>query len=229
MQETWVPSLVWEDPIAVEQLCPGAAATQLRTLCSRARRRCYRSRRVPEPGLHGERSPHRQKPTHRIQRKAPAAAKTRTAEVNAWSWFAHLNGEAGHFMTDFTTAVRFSRTSGQIDWTTTVQFFQSSVLSSVQCSSVAQSCLTLCDPMNCSTPGLPVHHQLPESTQTHVLQVGDPIQPSHPLSSPSPSALNLFQHQGLWKWVSSSHQVAKVLKFQLQHQSFQWTPRTDLL
>ena len=99
---------------------------------------------------------------------------------------------------------------------------------SVQFSSVTQSCLTLCDPMNCSTPGLPVHNQFPKSTQTHVHRVGDAIQPSHPLSSPSP-ALNLSQHQGLFKWVSSSHQVAKVLEFQLQHQSFQWTPRTDLL
>ena len=92
-----------------------------------------------------------------------------------------------------------------------------------------QSCLTLCDPMNRSTPGLPVHHQLPESTQTHVHWVSDAIQPSHPPSSPSPPALNLSQHQGLFKWVSSSHQVAKVLEFQLQHQSLQWTPRTDLL
>ena len=75
--------------------------------------------------------------------------------------------------------------------------------------SVTQSCLTLCNPMNCSTPGLPVHHQLPESTQTHVHYVGDAIQASHPLSSPSP-ALNLSQHQGLFKWVSSPHQVAIV-------------------
>ena len=96
-------------------------------------------------------------------------------------------------------------------------------------SSVAQSCPTLCDPMNCSMPGLPVHHQLPESTQTHVRRVSDAIQPSHPLSSPSPPAFNLSQHEGLFKWVSSLHQVAKVLEFQLQHQSFQWTPRTDLL
>ena len=88
--------------------------------------------------------------------------------------------------------------------------------------------LTLCDPMNHSIPGLPVHHQLLEFTQTHVQWVGDAIQPSHPLLSPSPPALNLFQHQGLFQWVSSSHQVAKVLEFQLQHQSFQWTPRTDL-
>ena len=97
----------------------------------------------------------------------------------------------------------------------------------LQFSSVAQLCLTLCDPMNCSMPGLPVHHQLPESTQTHVHWVGDAIQPSYPLSSPSPPALNLSQHQGLFKWVSSSHQVAKVLEFQHQHQSFQWAPRTD--
>ena len=91
-----------------------------------------------------------------------------------------------------------------------------------------QSCPTLWDPMNCTTPGLPVHHQLPESTQTHIHQVGDAIQPSHPLSSPSPPALNLSQHQGLLKWVSSSHQVA-LLEFQLKHQSLQWTARTDLL
>ena len=90
-----------------------------------------------------------------------------------------------------------------------------------QFSSVTQSCPTLCDHMNHSTPGLPVHHQLSEFTQTHVHWVGDAIQPSHPLSSPSPPALNLSQHQGLFKWVSSSHQVAKVLEFQLQHQSFQ--------
>ena len=70
---------------------------------------------------------------------------------------------------------------------------------SVQFSSVTQSCPTLCDPMDCSTPGLPVHHQLPEFTQTHVHRVSDAIQPSHPLSSPSPSAFNLSQHQGLFK------------------------------
>ena len=96
-------------------------------------------------------------------------------------------------------------------------------------SSVAQSCQTLWDPMNCSMPGLPVHHQFPEFTQTHVHQVRDAIQPSHPLSSPSPLAPNPSQHQGLFQWVNSSHEVAKVLQFQPQHQSFQWTPRTDLL
>ena len=97
-----------------------------------------------------------------------------------------------------------------------------------QFSSVAQSCPTLCNPMNHSMPGLPVHPQLPEFTQTHVHWVSDAIQPSHPLSSPSPPALNLSQHQGLFKWVSSSHQVDKVLEFQLQHQSFQWIPRTGI-
>ena len=82
-----------------------------------------------------------------------------------------------------------------------------------QFSSVAQSCLTLCDSMNRSMPGLPVHHQLPQLTQTHVHWGGNAIQPSHPLLSPSPPALNLSQHQGLFKWVSSLHQVAKILSF----------------
>ena len=100
---------------------------------------------------------------------------------------------------------------------------------SVQFSLVAQSSPTLCNPMNHSTPCLPVHHQLPEFTQTHVHRVGDAIQTSHPLSSSSPPAPSPTQHQGLFQWVSSLHEVAKVLEFQLQHQSFQWTPRTDLL
>ena len=91
-------------------------------------------------------------------------------------------------------------------------------LNVVQFSSVAQPCLTLCDPMDCSTPGFPVRHQLPEFTQTHVHWVGDAIQLSHPLSSPSPPTFNLSQHQGLFQGVSSSHQVAKELEFQLQHQ-----------
>ena len=86
---------------------------------------------------------------------------------------------------------------------------------SVQFSSVTQSCPTLCDPMNHSTPGLPVHHQLPEFTQTHVHRVSDAIQPSHPLSSPSPPAPNRSQHQSLFQWVNSLHEVAKVLEFQL--------------
>ena len=86
---------------------------------------------------------------------------------------------------------------------------------SVQFSSVAQSCPTLCNSMDCSMSGLTVHHQLPELTQTHVHWVGEAIQPSHPLLSPSPPTFSLSQHQGLFKWVSSSHQVAKVLEFQL--------------
>ena len=86
---------------------------------------------------------------------------------------------------------------------------------SVQFSSVAQSCLTLCDAMNLSTPGLPVHHHLPEFTQSHVHRVGDAIQPCHPLSSPFPPAPNPSQHQSLFQWVKSSHEVAKVLGFQL--------------
>ena len=95
------------------------------------------------------------------------------------------------------------------------------------------SCVWLCDLMNRNMPGLPVHHQLPESVwvdsrswwcPTHVYWVGDAIQPSHPLSSPSAPAPNPSQHQGLFQWVNSLHQVAKVLAFQLQHQSFQWTP-----
>ena len=89
---------------------------------------------------------------------------------------------------------------------------------SVQFSSVTQSCLTLCDPMKHSTAGLPVHYQLPEFTQTHVRRVGDAIQPSHPLLSPCHPAPNPSQHQSLFQWVNSLHEVAKVLEFQLQHQ-----------
>ena len=99
----------------------------------------------------------------------------------------------------------------------------------VQFSSVTQSCLTLCDPVDCSTPSLLVYRQLLEFTQTHVLWIRDAIQPSHSLSSPSPPAFNLSQHQGLFQWVSSLHQVAKVLELQLQHQSFQWIFRIAFL
>ena len=96
-----------------------------------------------------------------------------------------------------------------------------------QFSSVTQYCPTLCDPMDYSMPGFPVHHQLLKLAQTHVHQVSDAVQPSHPLSFPSPSAFNLFQHQGLFHWVSSSHKVANVLEFQLQ--SFQLKFKTDFL
>ena len=112
-----------------------------------------------------------------------------------------------------------------------------------QFSSVTQSCLTLCDTMDCSTQGFPVHHQLPEPTQNHVHWVGNAIQPSHSLSSPSPPAFNLSPHQGLFQWVSSLHlyfavkfsamsqffTLAKVLELQLLHQSFQWILRVDFL
>ena len=101
------------------------------------------------------------------------------------------------------------------------------ICATVQFSSVTQSCPTFCDPMDCRTPAFPVHHQFSELAQTRVHQVDVAIQPS--LSSPFPPAFNLSQHQDLYNWVSSSHQVAEVLEFQLQHQSFQWIPRTDLL
>ena len=95
------------------------------------------------------------------------------------------------------------------------------------CCLVAKSCPTLCDPKDFSMPGFPVLHYLPEFAQTHVHWVGDNIQPSHPLSSPSLPAFNLSQNQGLFQWVGSSHQVAKVLE--LQHQTFQWILRVDFL
>ena len=91
---------------------------------------------------------------------------------------------------------------------------------SFQFSSVVQSCLILCDPMNCSTPGPLVYHQFPEFTQTHVHWIREAIQPLYPLPSPSPSAFNLSQHQGLFQWVGFPHQLAKVLELQFQHQSF---------
>ena len=94
-------------------------------------------------------------------------------------------------------------------------------------SSVSQSCPTPCNPMDCSTPVFPVHHQLLELAQIHVHQVSDAVQPSHPMSSPSPPALKLSQHQGLFQWVSSSHQVAKVLELHFQYQPFQWIFRTE--
>ena len=90
------------------------------------------------------------------------------------------------------------------------------------CYSITQLCSVCWDPMDCSMSGFPVLHHLPELAKTHIHRFGDNIQWSHPLSTPSPPAFNLSQHQGLFKWASSSHQVAKVLEFQLQHQSFQW-------
>ena len=99
----------------------------------------------------------------------------------------------------------------------------------VQFSSFSQSCPILCNSVDYSKPGLPVHHQLPERTQTRVHWFNDAIQPSHPLPSSSLPAFNLFQHQDPLKWVSSSHQVAKVLEFQLQHQCSQWIFRINFL
>ena len=110
-----------------------------------------------------------------------------------------------------------------------LHFYSAQLSASVQFSSVAQSCPTLCDPVNCSMPGLPVHHQLPEFTQTHCPSsrwCHPAISSCYPLLPPAPTP---SQHQGLFQWVNSSHEVAKVLEFQLQHQSFQWTPRPDLL
>ena len=159
-----------------------------------------------------------------------AVAKTSKTKLNS-------NGESGHpcLVPDFRgNAFNFSPMMIIIAVGLSYMAFimlmcVPSMPASVQFSSVAQSCPTLCDPMNCSTPGLPVHHQLLEFTQTHVHQVSDPIQPSHLLSSPSPPAPNPSQHQSLFQWVNSSQEVAKVLEFQLYHHSFQRTPRADLL
>ena len=95
------------------------------------------------------------------------------------------------------------------------------------CCSVAQSCLTLCDPIDCSTPGFPVPHHLPKFIQVHVHCIGEAIQPSHALMPSSPSALNLSQPQGLFQWVSCSPHITKILEFQLQYQSFQQLFRVD--
>ena len=103
-------------------------------------------------------------------------------------------------------------------WPLSFVFFS---LFSFSCS-VSQSCLTLCKLMDCSTPGFPVLHHLPELDETHVHWVGVSIQPSHPWPSPSPPAFNLSQHQGPFQWVGSSHQIVKVPELQLQHQFLQW-------
>ena len=100
--------------------------------------------------------------------------------------------------------------------------FYKILISFFECFSITKLCLTVCNIMNCSRPGFPVLHYLPEFVQTHVYWVSDAIQPSHPLLPPSSLALSLSQHQGLYQWVGSPHQVAKVVEVQLQHQSFQW-------
>ena len=137
-----------------------------------------------------------------------------------------------HISVDDLKKVEWVRMSSMIQfyfWCFVTHLPKSFSLDIPQFSSVTQSCPTLCDPMDCSMPSLPVHHQLPELTQTHVHCVSDAIQPSHSLLPPSPSTFSLFQHQGLFKWVDSSHQVAKILEFQLQHQFFQWIFRVDFL
>ena len=141
-----------------------------------------------------------------------AQTLTQFKAITAWCWDAECSSWGKSVMVPL-LLLRIPTTSIPSPCETNTGFAS-------QFSSVTQLCPTLCNPMNRSMPGLPVHYQLPESTQTHVHRVGDAIQPSHPLSSPSPPALHLSQHQGLFKWVSFSHQVAKVLEFQLQHQSF---------
>ena len=130
---------------------------------------------------------------------------------NCWFW-KFLNYKTSNFL-----------------WSNLIVFYWKTVNPVVMFSSVDQSCLTVCDPTDCSILGFSVLHYLPELAQTHVHWVGDAIQPSHPLSSPFPPAFNLSQHQDLSQWVISSHLVAKVLEFQLQHQSFQWIFRTHFL
>ena len=139
------------------------------------------------------------------------------ASLTQWTW---VWVDSGSWLWTGRPSVLWFMGSQRVgrDWATELNWTISSITQSVQ----------LCDPMGCSMPSLPVHHQLPKLSKTHAHQVGDAIQPSHPLSSPS-SAFNLSQHQGLFKWISSSHRVAKVLEFQLQHHSFQWIFRTDFL
>ena len=135
----------------------------------------------------------------------------------------------GDFLSFFFLFSHISLVGSMINWSIFLIYIAVFPVFIPQFSSVAQSCPTLCDPMNHSTPGLPVHHHLPEFTQTQVHRFGDAIQPSHPLSYPSPPSPSPSQHQGLFQWVNSSHEVAKVLEFRLQHQVFQRNPRADLL
>ena len=140
------------------------------------------------------------------------------------AWCAAVHGVAKNqtWLTDWTT------TNGHLYVFFGKYVFRFSVIPLWCCCSVSQLCLTLCDPMNCSTPGFPVLHCLLEFAQADVHWVSDAIQPSHPLPLPSP-ALSLSQHQDLFHLVSSMHKVAKILELQLQHQSFQWIFRLDFL
>ena len=132
--------------------------------------------------------------------------------LERWYWWTYLQGGNGE--TDIRTDLWTQWGKERVGW---IQRVVECICWNIyiQFSSVAQSCPTLCDPMTSSIPGLPVHHQLPEFTQIHVHQVRDAIQPSHPQSSPSPPAPNPSQHQSLFQWVNSSHEMAKLLEFQL--------------
>ena len=123
---------------------------------------------------------------------------------------------ASHSLQDLSSSIR--------DWNLALGSSKCKVLTSSFCCSVTKLCPTLWDPMDCSMPGFPVLHYFPEFVGTSVHSVGDDIQPSHPVLPSSPLTLNLSQHQGLFQWVGSSHQVAKVLELELQHQSFRWIP-----
>ena len=138
--------------------------------------------------------------------------------IHSLGFLLKSQSRAFHYNTIFTSVTSWYTHTHTHTHTHTYQF-----------SSVAQSCPTLCDPMDCSKWGFPIHHQLLKPAQTHVYRVGDTIQPSHPLLSPCPPAFNLSQHQSPFQWVSFSHQVANVLEFQIQHQSFKWIFRTDFL
>ena len=156
-------------------------------------------------------------------------------DIETWCVAVHGVTKCQTRLNDWTTAMLLSSLINSV-WQ---GYFSGLLLCSiglpVQFSSVAQSCPTLCDPMDCSMPGLPIHHQTYTQkftfgfTQTHVHQVSDTIQTYHPLLSPSPPPFNHSQNQSPFQWVSSSHQVAKILEFQLQHQSFQWIFRIDFL
>ena len=157
---------------------------------------------------------------------SPTRDQTLTPCIGRWSLNCWAAWEVSRYLISKINLVCLEVTLRKMQ---TFSFNSCICFGSVQFSSVAQSCLILCDPKNRSTPGPPVHHQLLEFTQTRVHQVRDAIQPSHPRSSPSPPAPNPSQHQSLFQWVNSSHEVAKVLEFQLQHHSFQRNPRADLL
>ena len=152
-------------------------------------------------------------------------------EMNSLWW---ISSSASYFSGTMNARATFLRLICEMGW---AECLPCRVKCEIKWDKISSTCFSsvqslgrvrLCEPMGCSMPGLPVHHQLPELPQTHVHWVGDAIQPSHPLSSPS-STCNLSQHQGLFQWVSSSHQVARVLEFQLQQQSLQWMFRTDFL